>query len=90
MTDPTENIRRAQQAVLNGEAAALAETPDPRAEFEARYGQVWNTSELQEEFSVTGFMAPYVVVRRKSDDQAGSLLFAHGPPRFYHSFTADA
>ena len=32
-----------------------------------------------------GFMAPYVVVRRKSDGQRGSLMFQHDP-RFYFSF----
>lgn len=82
MSDPTENIRRAQQALLNAEAAAL---DDPRAELEAKYGKVYDTSELQQEFTVTGFMAPYVGVVRKSDGAKGSMLFSHSP-RFYHSF----
>jgi len=83
MTDPTEQPRRALQAHLNSEAAALA---DPRAELEAKYGQVWSTPEATEAFHFTGFMAPFVVVIRKSDGVKGSLLFSHSP-RFYHSWT---
>jgi hypothetical protein len=44
---------------------------------------------LQEEFEVLGFVAPFVVVRRKSDGQKGSLMFQHRP-RFYFSFRPDA
>ena len=87
MTDPTENIRRAHQASLNSEAKVLeATTEDPRTALEEKYGKVWDTSELQEDYSVTGFMAPYVVVNRKSDGAKGTLAFSHSP-RFYHSFT---
>ena len=85
--DTTENIRRAQQTVLNSEAAWLEQvSTDPRAELEKRYGRVWDTGELQEEFQVTGFMAPYVVVVRKTDNVVGTLAFSHSP-RFYHSWT---
>jgi len=38
-------------------------------------------------FDVLGFMAPVVVVRRKSDGQKGSLFFQHHP-RFYFGFEA--
>jgi len=59
---------------------------DDRATLERQYGQVWDTSELQRDFSVEGFGAPFVVVRRKSDGQRGSLQFQH-QPRFYFDFT---
>jgi len=86
MNDPTENIRRSMTAAYNAEAAEIAETAtDPRAELEARYGQLWDTQELQAEFSVEGFMAPFVSVTRKSDGAKGMLTFSHRP-RFYHSF----
>jgi hypothetical protein len=39
-------------------------------------------------FEVKGFMAPYVIVRRKSDDAVGSLEFQH-EPRYYFSFQED-
>ena len=56
-----------------------------RQRLEDRYGQVWNTTEVQEEFEVLGFMAPFVVVVRKTDGKKGSLTFQHSP-RFYFSF----
>ena len=51
-------------------------------------GRVWDTQELGKDFEVTGFMAPFVVVRRKSDGVKGSLMFQHSP-RFYFDFTED-
>jgi hypothetical protein len=44
-------------------------------------------SELQQDFEVLGFMAPFVVVRRKSDGVRGSLTFQH-TPRLYFDFQA--
>ena len=77
-TDPTEQMRRERIGEINRE-------PNTREEVEALYGQVWNTDELQRDFDVTGFAAPLVVVRRKSDNQLGSLEFRHSP-RFYFNF----
>jgi hypothetical protein len=79
--DPTEEIRRQQQQELN-EAAGI------RQELEARHSKVWSTEELREEFEVLGFMAPIVVVKRKSDGKKGSLQFQHSP-RFYFNFVED-
>lgn len=84
--DPTEATRRVMQGALNSEAAELAKTiEDPRAALEAKYGQLWDTAEMQAEYSVSGFAAPMIVVTRKSDGVRGTLLFSH-MPRFYHSF----
>lgn len=47
--------------------------------------RVWDTKELQEDFEVRQFAAPYVVVKRKSDGAIGSLEFQH-QPRFYFDF----
>ena len=44
----------------------------------------WTTSELQEDFEVEGFGGGLCVVRRKSDDQRGSLDFDHSPRRYYN------
>jgi hypothetical protein len=57
-------------------------------ELEVRHGKVWSTTELQADFIVTGFMAPYVIVRRKADDAIGSLEFQH-EPRLYFNFVED-
>lgn len=78
MVDPTESIRRQQVAEINS-------NPSERELLEQQHGQVWNTQELQQDFSVLGFLAPYVVVQRKSDNVKGSLTFQHSP-RYYFSF----
>ena len=46
---------------------------------------VFDTTELQEQFEVIGFDAPFCVVRRKSDGIKGSMEFQH-TPRFYFDF----
>jgi len=81
MTDFTELLRRKRQAEVNARPAG-------REALAARYGQVWDTHQLAEEFHVLGFRAPYVVVRRKSDGQLGSLEFQHDP-RLFFLFEAD-
>lgn len=53
-----------------------------RTEMEAAHGAVWDTEELQRDYEVQGFSAPYVVARRRSDGVVGSLEFTHSP-RFY-------
>jgi hypothetical protein len=78
MTDPTETARREMLAEINAE-------PGSREYLEAKHGQVWDTSQLSEDYEVLGFMAPMVVVRRRSDRQKGSLYFQH-QPRFYFGF----
>jgi hypothetical protein len=86
MSDPTENIRRGLVEAINTTAQQV---PDARAHFESRHGKVWDTKELQQDFEVLSFAAPFVVVRRKSDGAMGSMLFSHSP-RFYFSFTPDS
>jgi len=56
-----------------------------REELEKQVGQVWDTTELQRDFNVLGFQAPFVVVHRKSDGTKGSLEFTHSP-RFYFNY----
>lgn len=75
MKDETEAIRRERLAAINAE-------PGSRKTLEAEHGEVWTTSELGRDFEVIGFMAPLVVVRRRSDGVKGSLEFQHSP-RFY-------
>lgn len=59
-----------------------------RAELESKGCDVFDTTELQQVFTVKGFMAPFVVVTRKSDGVVGSLEFTHSP-RLYFNFKAD-
>ena len=72
MTDPTEDMRRELQHAVNS-----GEIPPE--------GQTWTTEQLREQFEVEGFMAPYVVVRRRSDGVRGTLMFHHAP-RVYFDF----
>jgi hypothetical protein len=81
MFDETETIRRQMVAEINA-------APGSRPDLEAKHGQVWDTEQLQEDFQVVGFMAPVVVVRRRSDGIRGSMLFQHSP-RLYHSFSPE-
>ena len=76
-TDPTESIRRERLAEINAE-------PGSRAALEAQYGQVWDTPELRRDYEVLGFMAPLVVVRRRSDGVRGSLEFQHDLRFFFN------
>jgi hypothetical protein len=69
--DPTENARRVYQAVTN----ALPDSALPE--------QTWTTEELTRDFEVQGFMAPFVVVVRKSDGKKGSLRFRHNPRVYF-------
>lgn len=69
--DPTEGIRREMQAQTN--ALTDAEIPE----------ETWTTETLQRDFEVLGFMAPFVVVRRKSDGKKGSLRFRHNPRVYF-------
>ena len=78
--DPTEDARRAMVQQINAD-------PGSREALEAEHGQVWSTEELQRDFDVIGFAAPFIVVKRKSDGERGSLLFQHAP-RFYFCFQA--
>jgi hypothetical protein len=79
MNDATEAFRRSLVQELDMMAAE-------RASLEEKHGQVWDTSELQRDFEVVGFLAPFVGVRRRADGVRGSLLF-QASPRFYFSFT---
>jgi hypothetical protein len=81
VNDPAEALRRQRLAEINAE-------PGSREALEARYGKVWDTRQLAEDFQVIGFLTPFVVVRRKADGVKGSLEFQHHP-RFFFSFVPD-
>ena len=78
--DPTEAPRRRRLAQINPGAG--------RPELERRHGRVWDAAGLARDFHVLGFLAPYAVVRRKSDGRLGSLEFQH-QPRLYFNWRED-
>ena len=79
--DETEPLRRQMVQEINAAAA-------DREVLEQRRGQVWDTRQLQADFEVIGRLAPFVVVRRKSDGVVGSLEFQH-LPRLHFNFEVD-
>ena len=84
MTDITEGIRRIEVAVQQLSEAFT------RQQLEAEYGQVWDTNEMFRDFDAEGFMAPYVIVKRRSDGVLGSLEFQTNiGARYYYNFTPD-
>jgi len=81
MSDPTESYRRERQAELNQDQS-------PREALEDEYGQCWDTTELQRDFEVIGFLAPFVVVKSRLTGKKGSIEFRHSP-RLYFNFKAE-
>lgn len=84
MADHTEAIRRVLVGAINSEVESHEEDSE-RERLEAKWGQVWNTKEVQEDFEVLGFLAPFVLVREKATGKKGTMMFQHRP-RFYFNF----
>ena len=82
MTHETDVLRRQRLAEINAD-------PGDRDMLELIYGQMWDPDELARDFTVEGFLAPFVVVVRKRDGQRGSLEFQHHV-RYYFNFVPDA
>ena len=76
--DPTQAARMLVIEEINAE-------PGSREALEAEYGKVWDTEELSKDFTVEGFMAPFVVVIKKATGNKGVLMF-QDRPRFYFLF----
>ncbi len=51
--------------------------------------EVWNTAEIERDFTVLAFSAPYIRCIRKSDGVHGSMQFTHDP-RYYFDFQEDS
>ena len=79
--DALDQVRVERLVEINSE-------PRNRDALEAVYGRVWDTAQLAAEFEVLGFLAPFVVVQRRSDRQRGSLEFQISP-RLYFNFVLD-
>ena len=75
--DLTEEVRRAMVEKMPDELVARIRVGE----------RIWDTAQLQDEFEVIGFLAPFVVVRRISDGQQGTLMFNHAP-RYYFGWSA--
>ena len=80
--DETEQARR--EMINAGQPGA------DLTEAQVEHQETWTTQELQRDFEVIGFMAPYTVAMRKSDGAPGSLMFATGSDgnRYYFGWAA--
>jgi len=77
VVDHTEEFRK-----------AMIETGQPIRDLEhvlQNKEPCWDTEKLKREFTVLGFLAPFVAVVRKSDGVKGCLEFTHSP-RYYFNF----
>jgi len=62
--------------------------PKTRRELESLGHEVWDRKELDSDFEVLGFRAPFVVVENLVNGMRGSLLYQEDP-RFYYGFEKD-
>jgi hypothetical protein len=84
--DETEQVTEAQAAEMRrGLVTTMPAELAARVEAGER---VWTTEEMTAEFEALGFQAPFCIVRRRADQQLGSLLFTHRP-RFYFGWEPD-
>jgi hypothetical protein len=63
-------------------ANQINNNPGTKEELESEFGQIWDTQQLQKDFKVLQFRAPFVIVKRRSDGVLGTLFFQHAP-RYY-------
>ena len=78
--DSTEQARRELVQEVNQDTE--------RTKLDEKYGEVMTTSEMRLLYDVEGFLAPFIVCRRKSDGKRGTLMFSHSP-RYYFSWQED-
>lgn len=88
MKDQTENIRK--EIITEVNSQITSENPEiERKRLAEKYGQVWNTAEVANDFEIEGFMAPFIIAKNKKTGKRGSLMFQHCP-RFYFCWQEDS
>lgn len=89
MKDETQTVRQIMTTIVNASVESL-DNEKERQRLTKEYGPVWNTQELQNDFEVLGFMAPFVIVRNRNSltNEKGTLMFQHSP-RFYFNYRKD-
>ena len=83
-------MARGAQAVVAEVVRDLTERDVGSVEqLKARYGQLWTTDQMQQDFEPQGFGAPYIVVIRKKDRVKGTLEFGRADDgvRYYYDFS---
>lgn len=59
-----------------------------KEELEKLCGEVLSTAEAVQKYEFIAFCAPFVEVRRRTDNRLGTLEFQHFP-RFYFNFVEE-
>jgi hypothetical protein len=77
MKDPTEAVRR-----------MMIETDAPARDLQRWKGKHIDTETLRRDYEVLGFLAPFVLLRRKADGKRGQMEFTH-QPRVYFDWRED-
>jgi hypothetical protein len=72
MSDETESARMVMLA-----------TGKPQSDL-ATAERHWTTDELMSDFTVQGFLSPFVVVTRKADGVKGTMMFTHSPRKYFN------
>lgn len=83
--DETEGVRRFLVGVINSTLDTDEQARLDQLVVEYGADNVWDTQGVQRDFEIEGFMAPFVVARRRTDNVKGTLMFCHSP-RFYFDF----
>jgi hypothetical protein len=78
MFDADEDFRIAMSNDINAEKLE-------RDALAKKWGEVWDTKEVQKVFKIHGFLSPFVRVTRLADGVQGVLTFQH-LPRYYFAF----
>ncbi len=85
MTDSTEGVRRAMVGVINSILSPEEKERYDQLRQDYAEDDIFTTETVSQYFEIQGFMAPFVVVVRRSDNKKGILMFCHSP-RFYFGF----
>jgi len=89
MNDPTEGVRREAIAMQQAAVKAVNNDEEVVRRIREKYSDACNTHEFQKQYEAIGFMAPLVVVIRRSDGVKGSMEFLHDP-RIYYRFVEES
>ena len=58
--------------------------PEVHQAIQEDEGKCWTTDEVQDEFEILGFIAPFCAAIRRETKEKGALTFVHQPRLYYH------
>lgn len=88
-SDETEPVRRVLTAAINSSYSEEEQERYNQLVEDFGANNVWDTDQVSKAFVIEGFMAPFVVARKRDTGERGSLQFCHHP-RFYFNWKVDS